>query len=378
MESVTADGAFENQPTPPPPPQTAVATDSSGPQGQPHRFEFSGQAGEFFRIWIVNIALSLLTLGIYSAWAKVRTKRYFYGSTSLAGSSLDWDANPIAILKGRIIAVTLLLILHVAGSFYPLALIALYLLLLPALPWIMIRSMGFNLRHSIYRNVRFGFDGKYWEAFKVYLLWGLAIIASFGLAMPYVMHRQRRFITDRSRFGTTNFKFDGEIGFFYVVYIIAYLVQLGLIVVVAVMAGGLTLLGIEGGASVENEGPPVGFIIAMVLGYVVMIALFTLITVAITTLIANHSWSRTQLGQVRFNLDLKVGKMLWLQLSNLFLIIVSLGLFIPWAKIRTTRYVLSRYTVFADSLDKYVAAEAENVSAIGSEIGDVFDLDISI
>ena len=39
--------------------------------------QFNGRGGEFFGIWIVNILLSIITLGIYSAWAKVRTKRYF-------------------------------------------------------------------------------------------------------------------------------------------------------------------------------------------------------------------------------------------------------------------------------------------------------------
>ncbi|MBK87886.1 MAG: thymidylate kinase, partial [Gammaproteobacteria bacterium] len=72
------------------------------------RFHFYGQGGEFFRIWIVNLVLSILTLGVYSAWAKVRTKRYFYGSTELAGDRFDYLASPIAILKGRLIAVSFL------------------------------------------------------------------------------------------------------------------------------------------------------------------------------------------------------------------------------------------------------------------------------
>jgi uncharacterized membrane protein YjgN (DUF898 family) len=55
-----------------------------------HRFEFRGSAGEFFRIWIVNVALILITLGIYSAWAKVRTRRYFYGNTFVAGNAFDY------------------------------------------------------------------------------------------------------------------------------------------------------------------------------------------------------------------------------------------------------------------------------------------------
>jgi hypothetical protein len=40
--------------------------------------EFTGTAGEYFGIWIVNILLTIVTVGFYSAWAKVRRKRYFY------------------------------------------------------------------------------------------------------------------------------------------------------------------------------------------------------------------------------------------------------------------------------------------------------------
>ena len=65
------------------------------PQGAPtiHTVEFRGRGGEYFRIWIVNIALSVLTLGIYTAWAKVRTQRYFYGNTYLAGESFVYHAS---------------------------------------------------------------------------------------------------------------------------------------------------------------------------------------------------------------------------------------------------------------------------------------------
>ena len=66
-------------------------------------FEFTGRAGEYFKIWIVNILLTFLTLGIYSAWAKVRTRRYFYGNTFLQDSSFEYLADPLKILKGRLI-----------------------------------------------------------------------------------------------------------------------------------------------------------------------------------------------------------------------------------------------------------------------------------
>ncbi|MEX1058239.1 MAG: DUF898 family protein, partial [Natronospirillum sp.] len=54
---------------------------TSRPSLKPIPVAFNGRGGEYFGIWIVNIALTVLTLGIYSAWAKVRNKRYFYGNT---------------------------------------------------------------------------------------------------------------------------------------------------------------------------------------------------------------------------------------------------------------------------------------------------------
>ena len=80
---------------------------------EPVRYEpeFTGRAGEFFGIWFVNLSLSILTLGIYSAWAKVRTERYFYGNTRLAGAAFEYFASPIAILKGRLIAYAVVAVL---------------------------------------------------------------------------------------------------------------------------------------------------------------------------------------------------------------------------------------------------------------------------
>jgi len=63
--------------------------------------EFTASAGEYFRIWIVNLALTIVTLGIYSAWAKVRKRRYFYGHTRIAGEAFEYtSACPLATQIG--------------------------------------------------------------------------------------------------------------------------------------------------------------------------------------------------------------------------------------------------------------------------------------
>jgi Zn-dependent protease with chaperone function len=68
-------------------------------------FEFRATGAEYLRIWIVNLLLTIVTVGIYSAWAKVRRLRYFYGSTALDGASFEYHGKPLAILKGRLITV---------------------------------------------------------------------------------------------------------------------------------------------------------------------------------------------------------------------------------------------------------------------------------
>ena len=67
-------------------------------------FQFEGSATEYFKIWIVNVLLAIVTLGVYSAWGKVRTESYFYGNTIVNGSSFRYTGDPVKILKGRIIS----------------------------------------------------------------------------------------------------------------------------------------------------------------------------------------------------------------------------------------------------------------------------------
>ena len=72
-------------------------------QNNKYQFEFSGSGSEYFKIWIVNILLTIVTLYIYSAWAKVRKNRYFYGNTSIDGSAFEYHAKGIQLLPGRLI-----------------------------------------------------------------------------------------------------------------------------------------------------------------------------------------------------------------------------------------------------------------------------------
>lgn len=83
------------------------------------RPEFTGSTREYFRLWVVNLLFTLVSFGVFSAWAKVRKKKYFYGNTRLDGDSLDYFGQPLAILKGRVVAVAVLVVYAFATEIYP-------------------------------------------------------------------------------------------------------------------------------------------------------------------------------------------------------------------------------------------------------------------
>lgn len=108
-----------------------------------YRFTFTGRTGEYFRIWVVSLFLSIVTLGIYSAWGKVRKKRYLYARTLLEDTGFEYRASPIAILKGRVVALGLFGGFALAAHFVfwvQLVLGALLIVLAAALPATLMRA----------------------------------------------------------------------------------------------------------------------------------------------------------------------------------------------------------------------------------------------
>ena len=164
--------------------EEAVPAVASAPAPREVAFEFRATGSEYFRIWIVNLLLTIVTLGIYSAWAKVRRLRYFYGSTALDGTSFDYHADPKAILKGRLIAVLAYVVFTFAGRISPLLTLALLPALMFAVPWLVLRSRRFHLRMTSWRGLRFHFHGEYRQALAAYVGWVLLGSLTLGILIP--------------------------------------------------------------------------------------------------------------------------------------------------------------------------------------------------
>jgi len=339
-----------------------------------YRFEFTGRTSEYFRVWAVSLCLSLATLGIYSAWGKVRKRRYLYAHTRLAGSGFDYRAAPLAILKGRAMALGLFGGFALAGHVVPQVQLVLLILLALLAPWIVVASSRFNARNSTYRNVAFAFDGTVREAAKVLLAFGALAIVTLGVLWPWFRMRRARFIVERHRFGATPFRADLLAGGFIVAYLLAALALIGTFVVTGVAAGVAVMLTAGDQALPKHPSPFVFFgpLLTIYAAYLVAFAY-------LRARVGNLTLNGTVVGPARCRSTLRARDLAWLYLSNIVVVLVTLGLAVPWVTIRMARYRAANLTFATEPpLETFTAAAGSEATATGSEVSDLFDVDVSL
>ncbi|MGH8729435.1 MAG: YjgN family protein [Burkholderiales bacterium] len=348
----------------------AIEPLSSAPQGARElKLAFDATAGEYFRIWIVNLFFSVITLGIYSAWAKVRKKRYFYGMTSLDGATFDYLASPIAILKGRIAAFAVFVLYAFTTEIYPWALTVFAILFLLVLPWLVVRASMFNARNSGYRGLRFGFVASVKEAAMLFIGFAVLMALTFGLIYPMFVARQKRFIARNHAYADSQFQCELKPSNFYSIYLRGFLIVLALSLLVAGAVGAMF-------------ATQAGDVESWVVGIAPLFGIYFAYLIAFAYLqarVGNLVWNNLTLREIHFESRLKAIDMIKLYLSNTAAILVSAGLLIPWATVRMARYRLERLTVTvpADS-GHFTASRAQSGSATGQEMGDLFNIDFGL
>jgi len=340
--------------------------------------EFSGKGGEFFGIWIVNVLLSIVTLGIYSAWAKVRTNQYFYGNTVIDGHRFAYLATPMQILKGRLLAVALFACYTLVTGLFPIAGMAFVLVMVFLFPWLINQGLRFNLRMSSYRNVRFSFAGTYGEAFMCFIVLPFVGAITLYLAMPWVLSKIDEYIYSNVRYGDKQLKVDIKTGEYYITALI----------VVALSFVGFGLLAIVMGTMVAGSGALSGEAMILedffngaglfiVVGYIV---LGSLISALYKARIRNHILNNSEFEQLtKFKSNVEVMPFAMLILTNLLAVLFSFGLAFPWTAIRQARFMADATQLEMDANAAAVIDTMEEQKAsFGEEAAEIFDVDVSL
>lgn len=338
-----------------------------------HELRFEGSGSEYFKIWIVNLALTIVTLGIFSAWAKVRSKRYFYGNTYLADHNFDYHGQPLRILLGRIIALTLLLAYSASIHFAPLLTFVLAIAIFFATPWLVNAALRFNARNTSYRNIRFNFTGTYGKAFAAYIGWPLLAIITLGTTYPLARRARTQFNINNHSFGGRHFNAQIPGRDMYRIYFAALGLLIGLAIAVAIFSGILAaiLMGLQGSEKAAQSHS------AAVIGSLAYAGVALCVVTFTGTRVFNLALNNTVLAErYEFDATLSAATMIGLVFTNLLLTLLTLGLYYPWARVRVVQYIASNLAVRGPDAGDFSSELVATQGAIGEEIASFFDVDI--
>ncbi|WKE65400.1 YjgN family protein [Gallaecimonas kandeliae] len=383
---------------------------------QLHSFRFKGQGAEFFGIWIVNLLLSILTLGIYSAWAKVRTHRYFYGNTELDGDHFEYLATPRQILIGRIVTVLVLLLWGFANNASPILAMVLGLLFAVLMPVLVVRNLRFDARVTRFRNVRFDFAGGYGPAYANllgkplagYLAVGLAVtlaallggVVGPGLAVvlavlvgllgmvciyAWVSSSMAQYLMSGYRYGDKAFSAEVAFGEYFKIGALAALIGIGLMLAI------VTVLSVVVGINVVADMQQLGAhakdpqmaraMMPLVFGFYLSFFVTALFVSAfVKAKVRNYLFSCTQIeGGLQLVSNMKPLSYLGLVLTNLLLVVFTLGFGSAWARVRYARFLADCTAVEGDlALVAVQDHQHETDVAIADELASAFDVQIGV
>jgi uncharacterized membrane protein YjgN (DUF898 family) len=277
----------------------------------------------------------------------------------------------VRILIGRMIALMLLGVSQLSRV-SPFIAVPVGVLFFFAVPWLIVSSRRFNARNTSYRNVRFNFSGTYGDAFAAYIAWPIAAVLTLGGLWPLAHRARDYYFINNHSFGGKPFATEFPGWSIYKIYLVALGLLLLSILILALGGVGSVVTGLKGaylGSGLIVATSMFGFTVGWIaLGSYVYTRVFNL-AVSHTTLDGRHSLVAA----------LSARKLVWIGVSNLVLVLVTLGLFYPWARVRIAHYMAEHLSLLTTSdLDEFTSESFAAQSAIGEEIAGFFDYDIGL
>lgn len=375
---------------------------------------FIGSGSEYFRIWIVNLLLTLVTLGIYYPFAKVRRLRYFHGATEVGGHPLSFHADPWKMLRGYLLVALLFAVYGGAGHFSPVAGVVAFCIIAALWPALWHSSLRFRLANTGWRGLRLHFTGTRGGAYRALVpgfLVALVLVASTAmlpteapqpgeparelgagfwlvaflpllmlLASPALLWLMRRYQQGNLALGAEQTRFEVGMGRFYGLG----LRVLGLGMLAAFLAGLLAaLLAFGGGMGSRgaNEPPSLVNLLFTLIPVLIMFVVYqAAIGPYVISRLQNLVWNGTRSTHLHFESALRFRPLGALSLRNWLLILITLGLYFPFAAVATARLRLEAVTLLSQLHPDALFSQVERMSesAAGDAAADIAGIDLGL
>ena len=316
---------------------------AAAPPPAPSHITVYAEGATLFAMRVLNLLLSLLTLGVYSFWGKAKVRRYVFGQIEYLGDRFAFHGHGRELFFGWLRALPALGFVFLFPNILPLAWQSKYSLVAAQLsvfavimvlwPIARVGAYRYRITRLSWRGIRFSYRGSALRYLGVtlagYLLNGL----TFGLYYPFLDQRRERLLTGDTYFGTARFQYSGRGGDLFASWLFA-----------------LPL---------------------------------TYCTIGLawpwwTALRQRYVWAHTTAPGIRFRSTATGGGLLRLWTGNFFLIVFTLGLGSSWATLRTLDFWSRHVEVTgAPALDD-VRQDLQAVSAQAESYADFLGFDFGL
>lgn len=375
------------------------------------RVRFTGKGSEYFSIWISNLLLTVITLSIYSAWAKVRRVRWFAQHTMLLGDRFDYHGTPLRVLFGRMIALSFFGLYHLVTIWSSKAGLLVLGLLFFIGPWLLAMGWRFQLVNTRWRELHFDFKFQwralYQASFPVMLIIIVPLFLGLltevskstqtedekkGLALaiisvpvifwflwplakaPLIQFRQRG-----TYYGSQSFEFGSILK----ALCLLQLMLLGISMLASVLIGIFFVWDMYGLDLLKAKLDIWAAVMPLLLKSLLVFFLFAMIIWAVSKAQAEQAlWRQTRWRTVRFHSEIRVWRLFFLGLKNIIFILLSFGLYWPFAQVALARYRIESIVLTSEmdwpDLLTFAMEDSANVNATGDALSDFMSLDIGL
>ncbi len=393
-----------------------------------YRLRFSGSGGEYFRVWIVNLLLSIVTLGLYTPWARRRTARYFYDHTMIADSPLEFTAPLRKMVVSFILFALLYVAYQIAAETGQDTMVAFFIGAAALLaPYIWGSAMRFRLASTRWRGLQLQFAARWkdvylasWPIFVMAAIWvgityGLDTLAADlptpparpqrsapGPAWPVVSapmwgliatglvlsvlciirveFNYKSLLVLRAGIGKQHGRWKPVYSDFVRIWAATVVVFLAGVALTLALAAGLFFSAQATFNAVRGMGPLL-FLFIFIAAIIVLLALIIASAPARAYREARMFkliWSNVGLSHIaRFKCDLRHWAYVRLRIKNLLLTVLTLGFYRPFARVSEYRMKADSVTLHVKGgLDQLVGELVRQQDAMGDALADMAGLDI--
>lgn len=341
------------------------------------QLKFHAKGAEFFGIFWINTLLTIITLGFYYPWAKVRTTRYLYGSTELNNSRFEYHATAKQIFKGFVVVYGGFILFFILSTVAPPASGLLILLITLAVPVLLLQSLRFKAFMTSYRGIRFDFDLTVGKAYLAALIAGVIVFFTAGLAMPWVIWRFKHLIVNKLKFGNQQFECKGTFWKLAKVYTLCSLFYLVPVILIFFFMGSVDF---SGGEEAELTNLQLMIISAIAIGsFLGYLVLFLIVVPLIQVTTINNLWGNTTIGGNAVYCKIPLGAAVWVLFTNGFLTFFTLGLYYPFAIIRWWRLRFDSMSIaIPEDFEQVIASDRQKQGAFGESAADALDVGFAL